>query len=262
MQYETMKSRILPAPFLISNFVKGIKPYTYEEYLIQIVNSSPYFLQKSNGTLYTHPLKEDHGEWDCISPEYAMDFKLVASESLLRALGLFSSQIRAKDSLVCYGAPKIQPDDKRYKPISATRIFAALRALDYNALKEIRGKREFAEPAHRDVCILLKALETNKNLFLFFPYNMYFVDDGSFAEGLEIALKGIGNDFKTSLLYRSDVCPGRDTYLCFIYAQSFIISLWAKGTLQLVDVISVQKSPLFMELYSYANTIFCEDALK
>ena len=262
MQYETMKSRILPAPFLISNFVKGIKPYTYEEYLIQIVNSSPYFLQKSNGTLYTHPLKEDHGEWDCISPEYAMDFKLVASESLLRALGLFSSQIRAKDSLVCYGAPKIQPDDKRYKPISATRIFAALRALDYNALKEIRGKREFAEPAHRDVCILLKALETNKNLFLFFPYNMYFVDDGSFAEGLEIALKGIDNDFKTSLHYRSEMCPNRDTYLCFVYAKRFIISFWANGALQLVGTVPVQKSPFFMKLYGYTDTMFEGDVLQ
>ena len=134
-------SDVCSSDLLISNFVKGIKPYTYEEYLIQIVNSSPYFLQKSNGTLYTHPLKEDHGEWDCISPEYAMDFKLIASESRLRALRLFSSQISVEDGVICYGAPKIQPDDKRYKPISATRIFAALRALDYNALKEIQGKR-------------------------------------------------------------------------------------------------------------------------
>ena len=119
MQYETMKSRILPAPMLISNFVKGIKPYTYEEYLIQIVNSSPYFLQKSNGTLYTHPLKEDHGEWDCISPEYAMDFKLIASESRLRALRLFSSQISVEDGVICYGAQRFNQmtnDTNPYQP--------------------------------------------------------------------------------------------------------------------------------------------------
>ena len=45
MQYETMKSRILSAPILINNFVKGIGPYTYEQYLIEVVNSTPYFLQ-------------------------------------------------------------------------------------------------------------------------------------------------------------------------------------------------------------------------
>ena len=53
MQYETMKSRILSAPILINNFVKGIGPYTYEQYLIEVVNSTPYFLQKSKGALYT-----------------------------------------------------------------------------------------------------------------------------------------------------------------------------------------------------------------
>ena len=132
MQYETMKSRILSAPILINNFVKGIGPYTYEQYLIEVVNSTPYFLQKSKGALYTHPEKEDHSEWDCVSSEYAMDFKLIASKSRLHALSLFSSQIYVNNGIISYCAPRMQPSDKGYKPISATRIFAALRALNYN----------------------------------------------------------------------------------------------------------------------------------
>lgn len=262
MQYETMKSRILSAPILINNFVKGIGPYTYEQYLIEVVNSTPYFLQKSKGALYTHPEKEDHSEWDCVSSEYAMDFKLIASKSRLHALSLFSSQIYVNNGIISYCAPRMQPSDKGYKPISATRIFAALRALNYNDLKEIRGKHKFKNRVHEDVCILLKALETNKNLFLFFPYNMYFVDDGSFTEGLEIALKGIDNDFKTSLHYRSEMCPNRDTYLCFVYAKRFIISFWANGALQLVGTVPVQKSPFFMKLYGYTDTMFEGDVLQ
>ena len=100
------------------------------------------------------------------------------------------------------------------------------------------------------------------NLFLFFPYNMYFVDDGSFTEGLEIALKGIDNDFKTSLHYRSEMCPNRDTYLCFVYAKRFIISFWANGALQLVGTVPVQKSPFFMKLYGYTDTMFEGDVLQ
>ena len=256
MKYETMESEILPAPVLINNFVKGIEPYTYEEYLIEIINTTPYFLQKSNKELYVHPTKEAHGEWDCISSGYAMDFKLIASESRLRALNLFSPQIFVENGVIYYCAPKIGPSDKRYKPITATRIFAALRSLNRDDLQSIHQEQLLTEPAHKDIQLLLRVLETDKNLFLFFPYNMSFNDEGSFEEGLDIALTGIGNDFQTSLAYRTEVCQNRDTYFCFVYAKHFIISVWADGALRFLDAIPMQKSPLFMKLMDYIDSMY------
>lgn len=49
MRYETMKSSLLPAALLINDFVKGIGPYTYEQYLIEIVNTTPYFCSAPRG---------------------------------------------------------------------------------------------------------------------------------------------------------------------------------------------------------------------
>ena len=256
MKYETMKGRILPAPVLINNFVQGIEAYTYEAYLVEVVNATSYFLEKSNHEPYTNPVKEDHGEWDCVSAGYAMDFKLIASESRLRALNLFSPQIVAEKGFVCYCAPKMEPENKRYRPISAVRIFAALRFLSLDELKAIRDEQTFTEKAHKDIRFLLEVLETDKNLFLFFPYNMYFDDAGSFEEGRNIALAGIGRDFHNSLLYRSEVCPNRDTYFCFFYAKHFIISVWEDEALQFLDAIPMQKSPLFMKLMDYVDIMY------
>lgn len=262
MRYETMKSDILPAAVLINNFVHGISPYTYEEYLIEIVNEIPHFLEKTKEKHYTHPLKEDHGECDCISSGYTMDFKLVVSESRLRALSLFSCQIVAEKGVVGYCVPRMCPGNKRYKPITATRIFAALRDLSCAELIEIRRTLTAKDCVTKDIQLLLETLETDKNLFLFFPYNIYFDDDGSFEEGLSIALSAIGRDFHNSLLYRSEYCPGRDTYFCFIYAKRFIISVWQDDSLRFLDAIPVEKSPLFMRLLYYRESPFDGEVLK
>lgn len=262
MPYEAINSEILPASVLINNFVKGIGPYTYDEYLTEIINECPYFLVKSNGTHYVHPPKEDHGEWDCVSPKYAVDFKLIASESRLQALNLFSQQVYVENGIVFYSVPKIRPSDSRYKPITATRIFAALRDLNYEDLEKIHCEKKPQEPALKDVQILLDTLKTDKNLFLFFPYNMYFADDRSFEEGLHIVLQGICSDFETCLRYRADLLPNRDTYFCFVYGKRFVINAWEKGTMKLIDIVSVQKSTLFMKLLSYGNPMSSGSLLK
>ena len=262
MQYETMKNSLLPAAILINDFVKGIGPYRYEQYLIEVINATPYFLQRSQGESYVHPLEEDHGEWDCISSRYAMDFKLVASESRLRALSLFSSQIYEENGWISFCAPKIDGGDRRYKPITATRLFAALRALSLEELKQIRQSPTAKGRAGRDVCFLLESLETDKNLFLFFPYNIYFDEDGGFENGLSIALSAISADFRNSLLYRTERCPARDTYFSFIYAKHFIISVWQDHSLRFLDAVPVEKSPLFMKLLYYAESAFDREVLK
>ena len=207
MRYETMKSSLLPAALLINDFVKGIGPYTYEQYLIEIVNATPYFLQRSQGQTYFHPPEEDHGEWDCVSSRYAMDFKLAASESHLRALSLFSSQIYVGNGWISYCAPKIGRGDKRYKPITATRLFAALRALSLEELKEIRQLSTAKGLVNRDVRHLLESLETDKNLFLFFPYNIYFDEGGRFEDGLSIALPPLVPIFKTVFCIGRNAAP-------------------------------------------------------
>ena len=49
-----------------------------------------------------------------------------------------------------------------------------MRPLSLDDLLHIRGQEFCDDQVERDIVQLMKTLETDKNLFLFFPYNIYF----------------------------------------------------------------------------------------
>lgn len=97
-----MRVDFLGAARVIDNFIGGVmEPYSYEDYLRDFVNCSSYFLKKSNGKLYKKPESEAHGEYDCASDEYKLDFKLFASQSRLQA-AKNSFTINPRNHARCY----------------------------------------------------------------------------------------------------------------------------------------------------------------
>ena len=46
------------------------------------------------------------------------------------------------EGVTAYCGPKVDADNPKYKPIQATRIFAALRSVDLAELKSIRKSKE------------------------------------------------------------------------------------------------------------------------
>lgn len=82
---KSIQIETLPTELIISNFVEGDKDCNYEEYLLEFFNKSSFFLQKSNCKGYHAPSSESHGECDCISDSYSLDFKLAESETLFKA---------------------------------------------------------------------------------------------------------------------------------------------------------------------------------
>ena len=52
IRYENMKIGSLPASMIIDNFIHGIEPYRYSDYLLEIVNATPFFLERSRGEVY------------------------------------------------------------------------------------------------------------------------------------------------------------------------------------------------------------------
>lgn len=262
MQYDNMKIDILPAGMIIDRFIQGISPYRYSDYLIEIVNSIPFFLEKSKGEFYTPPCSEAHGECDCISSCYQLDFKLVASESKLQAKSIFSPQIFYNAGVTHYCGSKIDSHCKNYHPISSTRIFAALRPLSLKDLLRIRQKKSCDNQVEKDIVQLMKKLETNKNLFLFFPYNIYFDNNDNLLLGQKIAIRGIEADFRQVLTYRAQLCSNRDSYLCFLYARRFVLTIWENASLVFVDAVPIEKSPLFTKLMGFSENMLSGDVLK
>ena len=78
---KKLRSGLLPAPMIITNYVEGDENCNYEKYLLEIVNASEMFRLLSGGKEYTAPDNEAHGENDANSEEYSLDFKLVESSS-------------------------------------------------------------------------------------------------------------------------------------------------------------------------------------
>lgn len=262
MRYANMKIELLPAGVTVDNFIKGIDPYRYSDYLLELINATPFFRKKSEGEVYVSPSSEAHGEWDCISKQYQLDFKLIASKTAMQARSIFSSQIYYDKGVTTYCGSRVDSQSKNYHPIEATRIFAALRPLSLEDLRRIRGQEEYDKQAERDVAWLLKTLETDKNLFLFFPYNFYFDENNDISLGQNLAIQGVESDFRQALAYRSDCCPNRDTYLSFLYVRQFIITVWENASLRFVDAIPIDKSPLFMKLLYFTEDMLFGGGLK
>lgn len=262
VQYENMKISILPTGIIVDHFIRGIGPYRYSDYLLEIVNATPYFLEKSKGETYANPLSEAHGECDCISSNYQLDFKLLASKSKLQAKSIFSPQIFYEQGVTAYCGSRVDSHCKNYRPIQSTRIFAALRQFSLEDLVCIRNQTSRRNQVEQDVIQLMKTLETDKNLLLFFPYNIYFDDPDDILRGQDIAIHGIEADFRQVLTYRSRHHPNRDSYVCFLYAHRFVITVWEKASLHFVDAIPIEKSPLFMKLKEFSEDMLSGDVLK
>ena len=260
--YYKIKIQELSAALVLNKFIKGIEPYKYEDYLLEFVNSSTYFLEKAKQQHYHQPVSEANGEWDCISPTYQMDFKLAMAESTLRAKRLFSKQITYLNGITIVSAPLKKSSDPGYKPIQATRIFAALRGLTLSELLAIQNKSSCTDQIERDIRHLMKTMQCDKNLIVFFPYNFYFDDPLDKAQARHSLVEALNQDFQQMLSYRSLACPQRDTYFSFLYAREWIILEWKNGELMPVDTVPIQKSPLFMRLLGLSEDVFSGEVLK
>lgn len=82
----------LPAPIVLNNYVHGLPKYSYEDYLLEFVNSSNEFKRLSNGETYHSPASEAHSENDCISSNYSLDFKMIETSSYFNGLRNYSFQ--------------------------------------------------------------------------------------------------------------------------------------------------------------------------
>ena len=88
----TMRAKLLPAPYIIKNFVGGEDNCNYEIYLLELLNSSAWFSAHYLGG-FTKPNSESHGECDAINQIYQIDFKLLASKTALQARSVLSDQV-------------------------------------------------------------------------------------------------------------------------------------------------------------------------
>ena len=87
---ETGSSHIcyssLPTIMVIKNYAYNY-PSDYELYLTELINRSQFFLRLSNGKGYKHLAHQSqyNGQYDCVSDNYSIDYKILGTKSSLYA---------------------------------------------------------------------------------------------------------------------------------------------------------------------------------
>lgn len=193
---------------------------SYELFLLEVLNNSKFFLNKSTGQKYSLPSSESHGENDAITDNYELDFKLLVDQEMMKLKGQNKPDIDY--SLLNKGI--IIKRDKEIINNKSENILFKLLKFDF------KGN-------NKDIKNLLANLKKNKNLFIYFPYEFKtseLMNENQVKRLLEITLNNI-------LKYRSNCQPNNDTYLCVNFNKKFIIFEWNDNKLYLVDRIEELK---------------------
>lgn len=246
---ELLKFKMLPASLLLSKFVQGYRVYKYEEYLLEFINSSSYFLKKSNGQKYVHPEKEDGAKCDCISENYKFDFKLLIAPTMAQAKRIFTPSIcQPYPCVTMHGAATVTPSDKNYSPINATVLHTWFRKLTVDELSEISKSEDQTISVYKDIKSILESVNTQKNILCMLPYEYTYNNDEDVAIYERRVIETISHDYKSLMEYRFIIQPSYENYIAFIFSDKLIILQYNKSRFKVVDSIPLNKSEIFQQL--------------
>lgn len=251
---ELLKFKLLPASLINTNFVQGNPNSNYEKYLLEFVNASPFFLEKSKGQVYTAPESEHCGQCDCISNHYTLDFKMIVSPTMAQAKNLFTQSIcQPCAGVTTYGDAKIKPSDKGYRPIEATVLHTWFRELSVDELYQISVSNDFSIPAYKDIKSILGAINKPKNVICILPYEYINDEQDDIESKRKQVIKTISTDYRSLADYRMKEQFGFGNYVAFVFENDFFVLQFNESSVDVVDIIPITQSRVFCQLKSVAK---------
>lgn len=245
-----MKMSILHAAFINKNFIDGEDACNYENYLLELVNNSLYFREKSNFEEYEPPKSESNGECDCNSLTYKLDFKLLESTTRFQASKELTNQIQ----LINKGVVSHSSARRTNTEMTVTRLHAAIRDCSCEQLGEYLNNAYEYGTVENDISIYAKVLATRKNLLFLFPYQFFFNKHYNFRYAIENINIALAKDFSESFIFRDRYCNEYDTFFSYIYDDNLIINTFEKeDELKTVDIVYLFKSETYRKLHDYVN---------
>ena len=247
-----IRLHILDAPMIINNFVQGDGRCNYELYLVEMLNNSKW-MKRQFPEVFRWQEEQSHSECDAYSGNYGIDFKLAAAKSKLQAKSLLSNQIQLiapREYATCAS--------KKSGEMKSIRLFAALRPLTINELRQVATSEIKQRSLENDLSTFVHTISIKKNLLLFFPYRFYS-DNGSGLEGDDLdkaVVSGLNVDFSAAMAYRAEVAPGYDTFFATICESRFLLMKYQANSLSLIDVIPTNDCPTYEHLYGYTDWLF------
>ena len=232
----------LPAGFIKKGFIKqnGQKgDYSPDDYLREFLNSSSWFMRKTNGELFVKPKSEAHGECDAITKCYRIDFKQILGESMQYAIANTAEQIDEYN-----GTATLYRKSIREGEFKAVRLHIVLRDYSTNDLECIYSSNgEGFSDIETDIAQLLKSIDKEKHLLLFYPVLLKYEGDDDCTK--DDVAKVFASDYMGVATFRKVRHPDKETYFAFIFECSFVIVVVEDNDFKVVDEVDVKFSNTF-----------------
>lgn len=206
----------------------------YEEFLLDVVNSSNYFLSKSGCEKYRFPGSESNRECDCNSFGYKLDFKLIISNSYMEGI----SNASLSHTCLQDGVYLTHPGNKGLKREKLGKIYNQL-----SPSYKCEYKFDKDDIKHVENC-----LKICKHLLLFFPYEVSADDGRLVADENEINIMLTKNFVTTLIEFRKNYLDDYDTYFAYMYKSYIIINMMNKNGIWFVEKIGLEGNNFFMLL--------------
>ena len=185
--------RQLDAPVTVKNFVRNDPKCNYEFYMVELLNHSKE-MRRLHPQQFVWHASQAHAECDAYSGSYGIDFKLIASQSSMKASSVLSPHYRIDENGNIVGYESKQDKLNRESEITVTRLHAAIRQATPQELERIRGG-ENLQSYEKDIKVFLEKLETRKNLLLFYPYEYRFAEEQRPQDGVEMLVQALQRSF-------------------------------------------------------------------
>lgn len=239
---KQLQIRGLKSAFLVNNYIKGFRKYKYEDYLLEFINNSKFYIEHGNKK-FDAIVKQDKGEPDAKNGKYEIDFKIFAEEENIHAKSELGEQIWIpSDGLTCYGVKQ-----SKYKEIGYFNLCKLFRNREENETDDNHKKqrKKALETAY-------KILETKKNIFIMLPFEFLFMENINTNDMIKIIIDELEEDLKNMMKCRKNKTD-KDMFVSFIADKLFVIIDCCKAEPILYDAVSIENSELFYKIYELSK---------
>ena len=255
--------KVLPPIFIKRGFIKNDTHNTcnYEDYLIELLNESPYFMSRTNNCRFHHSKSESNKENDAVSGQFDLDFKLVMSSSGIEAEVAYNNRFLRDNNGVVIEYVQDPPQERTLVTwllgdLGRVRSSEQINQILSSQASTIPMKRRNSTniEAHRqgELKIFIDNLLKEKHLFFFIPCIAFFENTNLSTQEETIIL---GNElsyiFESFFKYRNVERPQFETFVSCVFKNALTIFRWDGDHLSFVDKIDLSKSQVFEELKEF-----------
>lgn len=227
---------LLPFGMISNKKINNIR-VNYEDYLIELLNNSSYFMNLTENDRFNPINNQAHGESDAVANDYEIDFKLLVPKNFMNFE--YKSLPNIDYSLLSSGIIEVNNNDSSKEKMhkNAYRYFCnfilEIYRYDTEKLFELSNNKE------NILCDCINNMLVDKNLFIFIPCSF------------NTTINTIKKLFSLFFSIRNNI--KKDTFFSFLHNNQFYILKYSNNNFEIADRINKILISSFNDLYKITN---------